>query len=184
MLAYCSAAQNFKTIPVDWFAGTRPLTFSEILCTSKGPTLISFSYGLSEIDKLKIEILVKKSTVKDEYGREIYFGKNSNILKDDISSEGIKLCVEGPDRILYVVSGNNNFGIINYNLNKAIGHAPFNFNTPDRANIDVSKIWIDPLGNLFVAANSDSIYFVSGATHIFKDKGKSMATPFVLYRVG
>jgi Histidine kinase/Y_Y_Y domain len=172
-----SVAQNFNTVPNGLFSGAGPLTFSEILCTSKGPTLVAGSMGLSEIDKMKMEIVFANGGLTDMHGKSIYTGKNSNIFNDFANSAGIKMCVEGPDRILYIVSSNNNLGFVNYNINKAIGFPPFNFNSPGKSNIEVSKIWIDPLGNLFVATKSDTIYFITGATHVLKDMGKGLVIP-------
>jgi len=180
MLNSSSVAQNFKTIPQEFLSGTKPLNFSDIVSTSKGPTLVTSSFGLSELDKMQIEIITQYGELIDEQGKSIYLGKNSNIYKDLIQLAGIKLCVEGPDRILYVVSNNNNMGVINYNINNAVGPAPFNFNTPGRNNIEVSKIWIDPQGSLFIATKSNTIYFVKGATAAIKDLGKPKAIPSFL----
>lgn len=177
ILNCCSVAQNFNTVPDGLFSGPRTLTFSEILCTSKGPTLVASSMGLSEIDKMHMEVAYANGILTDENGKSIYLGKNSNIFKDFAHSAGFKLCFEGPDRILIVVSSSNNFGFVNYNFSKAIGLAPFNFNSPGKTNIEVSKIWIDPLGSLFVATTTDTIYFVTGATQVFKDIGKSKVIP-------
>ncbi len=180
VLNYCSEAQQLKTLPREFFQGPKPLTFRNILSTSKGPTLVTHSMGLAEIDKMQIEVSTTNVGVTDKNGKNIYLGKNSNILKDLYPAAGIKLCVEGPDRILFVVSNNNNFGVINYNLTKAIGYAPFNFNNAGRTNMEVSKIWIDPLGTLFIASNNDSIYFVTGATRGLKDLGKPNTVPSFL----
>jgi hypothetical protein len=180
ILNYYSVAQNFNTVPKGLFSGPKPLTFTKILCTSKGSTLVAGSNGLSEIDKMQMEIANPIGGLTDEHGKSIYLGKNSNIFKDVAHSAGIKLCFEGPDRIISVVSGNDNFGFVNYNMSKAIGFAPFNFNLPDRTNIEVSNIWIDPLGSIFFASTTDTVYFVTGSTQVFKDMAKSMIVPSFL----
>jgi hypothetical protein len=87
---------------------------------------------------------------------------------------------EGPDKIIYVVSDHNNFGCINYNLNKAIGWAPFNFPTDNGKQKTISQIWIDIEGNLFVATNTDSIYIIEKATKLFKpNPGKKVLPTFM-----
>ena len=159
----------FETIPADLFSGVKPLKFGNILCTSRGTVLVAYSMGLSEIDKMQIEVTLTTSTLTDEKGNKMYLGKNSNIFKDQYESRvGIKLICEGPDKIIYVVSDNNNIGIIYYQLGKAIGFPPFNFLGEDGKQKTITTIWIDGEGTLFIGTNTDTIYTVANATKIFK----------------
>jgi len=100
--------------------------------------------GIAEIDRMQIELVTASGPLIDDKGKKSFLGKNSNIFKDQYDSlTGIKLMYEGPDKIIYVVSDHNNFGCINYNLNKAIGWAPFNFPTDNGKQKIITKIWID-----------------------------------------
>src|ERR1017187_8574814 len=105
----------------------------------------------------------------DDKGNKFYFGKNSNIFKDQYESfAGLKLICEGPAKIIYVVSDNNNFGCINYNWSKAIGLPPFNFPALTGQEKSITKIWIDVEGVLFIATNTDTIYSIADATKLLR----------------
>ena len=174
-------SQQFETIPTDIFSGTKSLKFGEILCTSKGSVLVAHSMGLSEIDRMQIELVTSSGPLIDNTGHKTFLGKNPNIFKDQYDSiNGIKLACEGPDKIIYVVSGNNNFGCINYNLNKAITHAPFNFPTDNGRQKMIRKIWLDGDGNLYVATNTDTIFLIVNATKPLKiNKENKLIAPFM-----
>jgi Histidine kinase/Y_Y_Y domain len=175
MLSCFSAAQHFKTIPRE-VSENILLSFNEILCTSKGLTWGSHSMGMIVIDNMQLEILMQQHFT-DEKGENIYLGKNSNIYKDQRDAAGMKLWAEGPDETLFVVSNNNNFGHVFYKIGKAILAPPFNFKSPQRTDIEVTKIWVDSLGSLFIATNSDSIYFVRGVTDALKAMKKPKIKP-------
>ena len=163
------SAQQFETIPKDVFSGMKPLTFKNILCTDKGSVLITNSIGVAEEDRMQIQVIFNNGNATDEKGKQMYFGKNSNIFKDIYElSEGIKLICKGPGNVIYVVSENNNFGFINYNEGNGIGFAPFNFPSSANQHIEIERIWMDNKGTLFVAANTDTIYSVTDANKIYK----------------
>ncbi|WP_158638368.1 sensor histidine kinase [Panacibacter ginsenosidivorans] len=171
-------AQQFETIPQDVFSGIKLLKFGNILCTTKGSVLVAHSMGIAEIDRMQIELVTTSGPLINDKGGKSFLGKNSNIFKDQYDSlTGIKLMCEGPDKIMYVVSNHNNFGCINYNLNKAIGCAPFNFPTDNGEQKVVTNIWIDGEGNLFVATNNDSIYIIEKATKLFKSDNSNKVLP-------
>ena len=67
---YCSYAQQFETIPSDFFSFTNPLKFGEILCTSKGSVLVAQSMGISEIDRMQIEIVTATGPMVDDKGNK------------------------------------------------------------------------------------------------------------------
>ncbi|CAN5456491.1 hypothetical protein BH10BAC3_BH10BAC3_39870 [soil metagenome] len=166
---FAAFPQQFETIPADLISGARKLQFGNILSTVKGPVLIANSLGLSEIEGMQIQLFTFPEAAGDAKGNKIFFGKNSNIYKDLYDSvTGIKLMCEGPNKIIYVVSNNNNFGYINYNLNEGIMHAPFNFPTNELLVKTITKVWIDGEGNMFVATNTDTIYSIPKATALFK----------------
>src|SRR6266487_4887543 len=89
-------SQQFETIPADVFSGTNALKFGEILCTTKGSVLVAHSMGLSEIDRMQIEIVTATGPAVDNKGNKKFLGKNPNIFKDQYDSlTGIKLMCEG-----------------------------------------------------------------------------------------
>src|SRR5215471_13949414 len=75
-------AQQFETIPKNVFSGIKPLTFKNILCTDKGTVLITNSMGVAVEDRMQIQVIFNNGNVTDEKGKQMYFGKNSNIFKD------------------------------------------------------------------------------------------------------
>ncbi|MGZ5135915.1 MAG: histidine kinase, partial [Flavitalea sp.] len=77
---------------------------------------------------------------------------------------------------------NNNFGWINYKEGLGFIFPPFNF--PGGQKINISKIWIDRDGDLFVSAE-DSIYIIKEATKIFNNTKSTGAQKEILpYQVG
>ena len=162
----------FEMIPTDIIAGGKPLKFGDILLTSKGSLLVANSNGVSEMDGMQIEIPFSNGNLLDDKGKKMFFGKNSNIFRDLYEFyAGIKLICEGPDKIIYVVSDNNNFGCINYNWGKGVGFPVFNFPNDSTHHTNITKIWIDGEGTLFAASNTDTIYAIAGATKLFEKKG-------------
>ena len=175
---FSSFPQQFKTIPSDIISGPRKIQFGDILCTTKGQVLVANSLELSEIDRMEIHLYTFPEPLTDGKGNKVYLGKNSNIFKDLYDSiTGIKLMCEGPDKIIYVVSNNNNFGCINYKLSKSIGWGPFNFPVDNGNQKIITNIWIDGEGNLFVATNNDSIYVIEKATKLFKPNSDNKILP-------
>jgi anti-sigma regulatory factor (Ser/Thr protein kinase) len=80
----------------------------------------------------------------------------------------LKHIVEGPQKIVYVVSDNNNFGWIDYSHDRGIRFPPFIF--PGLQQIDIRKIWIDASGDLFVGTANDTLYIIKEATKVYNEK--------------
>lgn len=170
-------------IPPDFFSKYKPLKFGEILCTTTGSVLIASSMGLAEIDGLQFELNTPSGFVTDNKGRRLFTGKKTNIFKDLYESfTGIKLICEGPDKIMYLVSDNNNFGCIDYELGNTIMFPPFNFSLAGGPTNNVTKSWLDNDGDLFIATNADTIYTITNATQLFRNKRGKKNIPS--YKIG
>ena len=93
-------------IPPDIFSGAKPLSFRQILPTTKGTVLIATSLpNLGEIDKMQLGLDYPTGYLTDNNGKQTNFEKRSDIIKDLYSSfMGIKLVAEGPGKIIYIVS--------------------------------------------------------------------------------
>ncbi len=172
-LLVCSIvfAQHFEMIPSDVFSVVNPLTFRQILPTTKGTVLIATSLSnLGEIDKMQLSLDYPSGYLTDNNAKQTNFENRSDIVKDLYSSfTGIKLIAEGPGKIMYIVSDSSHLGCINYNYGKtAITIPPFNFPESRAQKIDIRKIWIDQKGNLFIGTNYDTLYIVEDATNVIE----------------
>lgn len=167
----CTCAQQFKRIPIEMIAQSsgKKIVFRDIITTAKGDMLIATSFGIAEINGGKFTMDFARGIVEKEDGSPQHW-KSSNIFKDVYELRaGFKTMALGPDDMIYVVSDNNNLGLINYKIGKGITYPPYNF--PN--NIDIWKIWIDKEGDLFIAT-TDSFYIVYDATTIFDKKTKKL----------
>src|SRR5690349_15502130 len=143
-------------IPPDFLHGKKPLSFRQILPTTKGTVLIASSLSnLCEIDKMQIGLDYPNGILTDNKNKPVNFERRSDIIKDlYYLFTGIKLIAEGPNKILYIVSDSNHLGCINYRYGKtATTIPPFSFPESNMHDVDIRKIWIDQKGNLFIGTN-------------------------------
>ncbi len=167
-----ASAQQFEKLSFEQFYKSgKPIILKDILTTSRGDMLIIGSIGFAEIRDRQLNFSYPSGTLDDENGNPRTSWPGSSIFKDAYYLHtGFKAIAEGPGQIIYMVSDNNNFGWIDYNVGLGFGMPPFNF--PN--NIDIRKIWIDRDGDLFVAA-ADSLYIIKDATQVFDPKTKNVS---------
>jgi hypothetical protein len=171
ILVFCAiinpaVGQIFDLIPPDVFKGENPLTFRQVLPTTKGTVLLATSFSnLGEIDKMQIGInqpgyIYNNKGVKQSFRQE-------SILKDLYQSfSGIKLIAEGPGKIIYLVSDNNHIGAVSYLYGRTAMIPPFIFPETKNKSTNIKNIWIDPQGDLYIATNLDTLYIVKDAANI------------------
>jgi len=140
---------------------SKPFKVRQVYTTSWGCMLFGSSLGLGKFEdnRLGFQIINLKNPVIPQ--------NVPNVLNDYyVLSSGIKCIAEGPEKIVYVVSDNNNLGWIDFNKEQIIINYP-PFNWPASQHIDIKKIWIDPLGNLYAATTSDTLYSIPEATKVY-----------------
>lgn len=161
-----ATGQIFEQLPLDLIKGERPIEIRQVLPTTKGTVLLATSISnLGEIDKMRISLTLPGGMYEKNGERAVY--KQESIQKDLYQSfTGIKLIAEGPGKIFYVVSDNNNIGVVNYNYGKYAINPPFLFPGSGERNFYIKKLWIDPEGDLYLGTSADTLYIYAKATDI------------------
>src|SRR6187551_3704927 len=112
---FFSQAQNFKRVPLEkMFNSTRKIKFRDIAVTSKGDMIITASMGFASfIDGNQFEYLFLMGGLEDSKGNPWNPATSANIFRDAYSLHtGFKSIAAGPNEMVYAVSDNNNFGLI------------------------------------------------------------------------
>ena len=163
--------QSFERVPVDaMFSSSRKITFRDIVVTTKGDMIITASMGFASIIGNRLEITFPTGGLEDHKGNPSTHGRSSNIFKDAYELyTGFKSVAAGPEDIVYAVSDNNNFGLMDLKTGRGFIVAPFNF--PNSR--DIGKVWIDNDGDLFFAVK-DSFFVVKDAIKIFEPGKKKL----------
>ena len=172
-VSVCCHAQHFERIPTEEvFSGDKKIQFREILTTSKGDMFITASMNFAEISGGQFTMNFPMGGLTDSKGNPVKI-KGNSILNDTYNLHtGFKSTAVSADDIIYVLSDNNNFGFLDYKIGYGFAAPPFNF--PRNRNLDITKIWLDNEGDLFVAAG-DTIYIIKEVTKIFQ-KGTRQLT--------
>jgi hypothetical protein len=187
ILVFCAiinpaTGQIFYLFPSDAFKGEKPLTFRQILPTTKGTVLLATSFSnLGEVDKMQVGIN-QPSHIYDHKGVKQSF-RQEGIHRDlyELFS-GIKLIAEGPGKIIYVVSDNNHIGAVSYLYKRSVMVPPFIFPEAKNKSTNIKNIWIDPQGDLYIATNLDTLYIVKDAANIVDSN--SAERPWLNYDSG
>ena len=163
--------QRFTRIPVDeMFSSARKIVFRDIVVTSKGDMVITASMGFASIVDHQLEISFPTGGLEDQDGNPGSTGRSPSIFKDAYELyTGFKSIAAGPEDIIYTVSDNNNFGLMDFKIGRGFIVPPFNF--PNSS--DIGKMWIDTDGDLFFAVK-DSFFVVKDAIKIFEPGKKKL----------
>lgn len=164
LLPLGSLSQQFDKIAIDEvFKSGKETTFNEILVTSDGNFIMIGSIGIAECRDRRFTFSYPTWSLEDKQRAPQTSWPSSNIFKDVYYLHtGFKGIAEGPGKIIYMVSDNNNLGWIDYNTGIGFGMPPFNF----PKTVDIRRIWIDKEGDLFIAA-ADSFYIIREAASVF-----------------
>ena len=140
-------SQNFQRIPVEvMVSANRNISFRDIVVTSKGDMIITSSMGFASIIGNQFEYSFPAGGLEDKEGNTGSSGHSSNIMKDAYELHtGFKSIAAGPGEIVYAVSDNNNFGLMDFKIGRGFIVAPFYFSSAR----DIGKLWIDNDGDLF-----------------------------------
>ncbi len=172
LLPLSGISQQFERLPIEkLFKTEKKIMFREMFVTSKGDMIITSSIDFAEYFGGQFTMAFPMGGLTDSKGNP---GKapKGNIFEDAYYLRtGFKGITGMANDIIYLVSDNNHFGLIDYKIGKGFWIPPFSL--PADQKIDVRKIWLDPDGDLFIAAG-DTIYMVKDATNLFKKGTKGL----------
>jgi len=156
--AAVAKGQSFTRMPIeDLYSTEEKIVFREIVVTSKGDMLITASMGFASIVGQELEYALPTGRIEDQKGTPM-------IVKDVYNFLGFKSAGVGSNDIVYLISDNNNFGLVDFDYTRSIIIPPFNFaNTRDLGNV-----FLDNEGDLYFAS-SDSFFIVKEALRIWDE---------------